>query len=369
MSKSIRTGRTLKLIATVLAGAALTGCSLMHDDLDPCAVKPETYTSVKFAYDYNTQEADLFSGHVGTVSVYVFDKDGKFVADAERCNSLHAGALTSPDFQIDFPTEVLKPGNSYTVYAVAHANPGGYEASLRTPGFRRLTEAGSGLGVEDFALRLDRDENGAVPHAGVQLDTLWTSLRPCVLDIPEEKIPEEGDPQEPDHYISATVPLMRVTNHVAITFWLADFPSDIDPSDFDISIVSPEGNGHLDLTGTLRDDNALTFNPYKISRVSRSTGEACVRADFGISRMMLDSDMALVIRNRATGLETRIGNLPQTLAKGNDAFSGKGWNAQEYLDREYDYSIEFPVEGDVPKWVQVNVAILSWHRIYQNVDL
>lgn len=361
--------------ATVLLAFMATGCSLMHDDLDPCAVKPETHTSVKLKYDYNTRGEDLFASLVGGVTVYAFDSEGKLVAVEERSNSDHGGALSTPEFQIDFSSDVIVPGNTYRFYAVAHQDPGGYSSVINSPGaaFRRFELSPGTHTVDDFLLTLERDESGFVPHAGRLLDALWTTLRPFELEIPEERIPEEGDPQEPDRYLTATVPLMRVTNHVTISFWQTDFPTAIDPAHYDIEIEAPAGNGRLDMLGNPVADGALHYRPYSVRTDLADTGDggkaACVTADFGLSRLMLDADLALVVTNRITGHKTRIANLPRYLAKGNEAFAAKNWPEQEYLDREYEYSIGFPFGDPIPKWVMVNVAVLSWSKRIQNVDL
>lgn len=367
-------GKTYRLsaaLAMIAAVSALSSCSLMHDDLNPCAVKPDTYTSVRFVYDYNTANKDLFAEQVGAVTLYVFDTNGYYLFDVERRNHSSLPGPSTPGFQIDFTTDQLVPGNSYTVYAVAHANPGGYDATMETPGFERITDMAEHHTAADFGLMLQR-ETGLVPHDNVMLDTLWTTLTPCVLDIPVEKIPEEGDLQEPDHIIQGVVPLMRVTNSLSICFWQADFPTKIDPSRFEVKIDFANGNGNLDITGNLNDDEPLTFHPYRTrveNRTSDNGAKACVIADFGLSRLMLGDDIVLTIRDNESGRETRLENVSKHLARGNEAFRAEGWTDQEYLDREYDYSLEFPFDGPVPKWVQVNVQVLGWSKRFQNENL
>ena len=70
---------TAKHLAVVISGmlclaaAGLSGCTLMHDELDPCP----SGVDLKFVYDYNIQRADMFPDHVGGVTVYVFDQSGR----------------------------------------------------------------------------------------------------------------------------------------------------------------------------------------------------------------------------------------------------------------------------------------------------
>ena len=360
--------------ATIPLAFMATGCSLMHDDLDPCAVKPDTHTSVKFKYDYNTRGEDLFASQVGAVTLYIFDEEGRLVTTVERANSVHGDALKSPEFQIDFESDVIQPEQTYTFYAMAHEHPGGYDALLSDAGaaFRRTQMVPGEHGIGDLILSLERDANGLVNHEGKMLNHFWTTLEPFRLEVPEEKVPAEGDPQEEDHYLVATVPLMRVTNKVTVTFWQSDFPGLIDPAHYDIWIEVPKGNGVLDITGKVLDDSAMRYEPYNVETVRTDTGSgeaASIRADFGISRIMLGQEMTLVVRNKNTGNVTRIPELPEILAASNKGFADKNWSDQEYLDREYEYDIKFAFGDPIPKWVDVNVAILSWTYRVQLVDL
>ena len=61
------------------ACAMTTSCSMMQDDLDDCP----TGLYLSFKYDYNLQRADMFNDHVGAVTVYVFDEEGRYVTKQE----------------------------------------------------------------------------------------------------------------------------------------------------------------------------------------------------------------------------------------------------------------------------------------------
>ena len=64
------------------ACAMTTSCSMMQDDLDDCP----TGLYLSFKYDYNLQRADMFNDHVGAVTVYVFDEEGRYVTKQEEAN-------------------------------------------------------------------------------------------------------------------------------------------------------------------------------------------------------------------------------------------------------------------------------------------
>lgn len=361
-------------LVSVMLAASLSGCGLMHDDLEDCATRPLTHTSVNFVYDYNTQREDMFNDHVGTVTLYVFDHNGNFITEIEKSNSATSGALKNKAFKIDLD---LRPG-TYTLYAIAQGHQAGYQASLQEQGAKfRRTPLAAGDPFDSYFLNLDNN-NGLVVNQGLQLDSHWTTNlnqtenRPVTLVVPQVSDPIEGDKQEADKEASATVPLMRVTNHLVISFWQTDFSTKIDPSHYDIQLQFPQGNSRLDLKGTTYHDYVVTYAPLRVwsdSKTVDGTSAACVYADFSFPRMMLAHDARIVVTNRNTGHVTRLDYIPRLLAKGKEAWNPLPWGEQEYLDREYEYSLDFPLGDPIPKWVQVNVNVLSWSKRIQNVDL
>ena len=51
---------------------------------------------LSFKYDYNLQRADMFNDHVGAVTVYVFDEEGRYVTKQEEANVPGHAPLSSP---------------------------------------------------------------------------------------------------------------------------------------------------------------------------------------------------------------------------------------------------------------------------------
>lgn len=356
------------IASAVVLAASMTGCGLMHDDLEDCATRPDIHTSVNFVYDYNTQGTDMFNDHVGAVTLYVFDANGNYVTEIEKANASTSDALKNKSFQIDLS---LKPGK-YTVYAVAQGHQAGYQASLQEPGAKfRRTPLAAGAAADTYFLNLDHN-NGLVEHQGQHLDPHWATLNPQTLDVPLIEEPKEGDTQQPDQAVTATIPLMRLTNTLTISFWQTDFPTKIDPSHYDIQLQFPQGNSKLDLNGTTYHEQAITYTPLRTWTDSKNIDgnpAASVYAEFSFPRMMLNSNTRIVITNRNTGHVTHLDYVPRLLAKGKEAWNPLPWGEQEYLDREYEYSLDFPLGDPIPKWVQVNVNILSWSKRIQNVDL
>lgn len=109
---------TAKHLAVVISGmlclaaAGLSGCTLMHDELDPCP----SGVDLKFVYDYNIQRADMFPDHVGGVTVYVFDQSGRYITQQEDFNTAADRPLASHSYRMHLD---LAPG-TYRFVALAH---------------------------------------------------------------------------------------------------------------------------------------------------------------------------------------------------------------------------------------------------------
>lgn len=365
-NKGFRT--LLHTAAVLLAATALSSCGLMHDDLADCATRPPVHTNVRFVYDYNTSEEDLFAEHVGAVTLYIFDSDGRYVREIERTRDAGHGLETS-DFKVDLE---LQPGR-YHVYALAHENHGGYNSTLEGEGAKfRRNGTGEGSTVGDIFISLDHD-NGDVNHGGKAFEALWVTQTPGTLEVPEVEDPAEGDPQPDDVYVEAVIPLLRVTNNVHISFYQEDFPGKIDPAHYEIWMASSRGRDRMDILGEYRDDSTpLRFTPYKTWAEADSRGNRCVNAEFTLPRLMADEAgdrTKLYIRNKTTGHVTEVDHIEQLIARGREAYPTKGWGAQEYLDREYNYDLSLYLGDETWKFATIYVNILSWSKRVQNENL
>ena len=55
-------------------------------------------------------------------------------------------------------------------------------------------------------------------------------------------------------------------------------------------------------------------------------------------------------------------------APGRGAFEARHYSEQEFLDREYDYKLDFFLQGNQWKYVQLSISILDWSKRIQRVD-
>ena len=82
-----------------------------------------------------------------------------------------------------------------------------------------------------------------------------------------------------------------------------------------------------------------------------------------------DKNAILSIWNRKTGEEVVRINLADCLAQGRGAFEHMNYSAQEFLDREYDYKLDFFLKGDQWQYMQLSISILDWSKRIQRADL
>lgn len=361
----------LRCATSLLVAGLCASCSMFHDDLPECAVRPKAYTHIHFSYEYNALGEDEFLTSVGAVTLYIADSDGNMLQQIEHIVTPEEIEAGGTDLTLELPV------GEYTLYAAGHASSATYEEYLLNPGARfRRTTFTPGSPASEFLLALDH-VNGTVDHAGQQLEDTWVTLREVPLSITEPPMPAEGDPQPADIYIDALVELQRVTNHLHITIIKGDTATraGIDPSDYEIWVESTHGIHEIDLEGQPSSNATnLTYTPHSIAPTTVGSHDALL-ADISTSRLLHDDantsqNPRLYIRSHNSG-ETFSWDLTSLLAKGNDAYASQGWSNQEYLDRQgnYELSVQFNEQEDDWRYIEVSISILSWAKRIQNVAL
>ncbi len=353
-----------KFLIALVSLAMLSSCEMMKEDEDltNCGL------FVTFKYDYNLQRADMFGDHVGGVTLYVFDSDGKFVRTYENNNIPSMGMML--DGQYTHAMQILDlPEGKYRLIALA--NQKSYEATLATPGakYKRSTLA-VGDNNEKLNVVLDRQKNGdatAMVSNVAPLDTLWHGMTGG--EVVEVKSSDKT---------VANISMVRDTKMLTIGLHNLDDPTDIDTDEFDYFIV--DKNGKLAYNNDLMDDEDLVYTPFHkwnttsedgYGNVTAKTAHACLTFNRLFWYEKAEENALLIIRNRTTGKEVAAINLTDFLAQGRNAYDTYAYSRQEYLDRSYDYYMDFFIKNE--KWqyaeVRLNINILSWAVRIQNVQL
>ena len=337
----------------------MASCSLMHDDLEPC----DTGVYLHFRYDYNTQRANLFNDHVGGIVVMVYDKDGKFIMRQDAFNTAAEAPIRRHDFAVHLN---LQPGD-YQFIAIA--NQKRYEDALATKGAKfRIHAHTAGEDMTKFNTVLDRTSAGEIDEVdcSAPLDTLWHGMSQHLTTVRDLQATHD------------TISLVRDTKQLTISLHHVDAPANISADDFGYEVIAD--NGHFNYDNSLASDSKLRYTPFHTwtTEFSDETGnvkERTAHAGLTLSRLIYfppeqnDRNAMLHIYNKVSGKTVALINLPDILQQGRDAYASQNYGIQEYLDREYDYRLDFFLIGTEWQYVNLSVGVLDWAKRIQRISL
>ena len=360
---------TLAMMATALL---MSSCAQMDTDLAECP----SGLDVTFKYDYNIQRADMFKDHVGGISLYAFDENNKLVLHKDTANT----TLTAPLQQNDFTWHIAEselPVGRYRIAAIAYQKD--YNEALATPGAKlRQAELNRGDDITKLQVTLDREATDATTA------TAWVDNKNCPLDTLWATRNLTGDNDwvtiAPQKVSQHQILLLRDTKQVNISLRQTVDPTDMNDADYDVKVYDTNGrllyNNEPDAT-----DTRLCYTPYAQwtttlgTRANDNEANLMHTAHYELMTNRLiahndnTADARLIITNKRTGTEVANVNLPALLADGRMAYERYNYSAQEYLDREYQFSLDFFLSGDKWQYINVSIAALSWAYRVQNVEL
>lgn len=365
----IRVKRKITAFMTFVSVALLTSCAMMTDDRSDCPACRNTLR-IMLRYDYNTQRANMFSDHVEEATVYVVDPvTGNVVDWQTTSNNASAQPLRSPSFAFNF--EGLTPGN-YRLYATGRSAADAHFSTI-------MPNIAESISKQQFTVPTTV---ATVPSISLaestvstqRLDTLWNTLKPIDITVPE------NEPTE------ATIPLMRLTNDLNVVVFRRDGSLDNSHERYEVCVT--------DENLTLGNDNEtvattpIVYLPFAAWTTettvpnSSGTGETIAERnahyDLSLFRLLVHSSNSqhnprLVITNRETGHEIVNIDLCYCLSLARNAYETQHYGVQEYLDREYDYRLDFGFEGkgseETWRYMTIHINVLSWAIRIQNEDL
>ena len=414
-----------KGIVAVLAALALSSCDMMTEDLDDCP----TGLYVTFVYDYNIQRADMLKDHVGGLTLYVYDESDRLVAS----KSMGEGQLSRYGSYIHFTEQELAPDHTYRLMAIAQQ----HETLPAIGAKYRQTGNAVGADWHQFFINLDHDAKTTNARGATRgyadyyyvsnlepLDTLWHTLTTIIS--PADEQPMQLNPamltpakceyswqrdgsirtngQEKVSLVSgeptyATVALIRDTKQLNITLRAVnDNPADNMVRDEDYTVEIIDNNSQLDCENNLSNPaDTLVYTPYRqwtttFVGTSQVASESAAHYDLMFNRLLYKNasvtddqyailnmeDIAkarnavLVIRKKGTD-EIIFGiNLPYILSSGRN-YQERYYHYQEYLDREYDYRLQFIIRGgrvdEIQLFLGTHVHIIPWAVRQQHENL
>lgn len=339
------------LLAIVLL--LLNGCHSIHEDLDDCGI------TLQFVYDYNMEYTCSFKRHVGTVDVYVFDSEGKFVLS--RRADCQSELLDGNKMYIN---EGLEPGE-YKILTV-----GGLcekfqfiDAATGVYGTPRVST------IEDVRLSLKR-ESTEVSH---EFPAIWFGETVTV--------------NYPSFSENHLVHLVKNTNQFNLALYRQDAEENETPSGtsplYTFEVVTPEGAVYGHQNQPLSNDTVkympysltagVTSNSYSVGRINsvRLLDNLNTRAD------REDSGYRLVVRNLQTFKEVwniDLLELLRELKSTETNADGSPLGMQEYLDRKSIWDISILHRGGGPgdehdTFLAVAIKIGPWIKWFHDMPM
>lgn len=358
------------LCCALFAAATFTSCDMMEEDLSDCP----TGLYLTFKYDYNLQRADMFNDHVGSVTVYVFDEQGKLVKTQEESNIGGVAPLKSPGYAMHITD--LAPGK-YQFLALAGQRP--YADMLGDSRARFVrTDMPAGSDMTQLGVQLDRvqtaDGTYDIVNNSLPLDTLWHGM----LTTPVEVYPYTANKAA-----YATIPLVRDTKKINVTLYQTEDPREMSIANYDMTITDRNStllwdNSVDESTGTVIYTPHATWdtdfdNPVDINGDPLEGKGHIGHADFMTSRLIYHEDNAengiLSIVNRETGIQVAAIDLPYYLSQLRTSEERYSYSEQEFLDRGYDYDIALYLVGDRLRYVQISINVFGWSKRIQFEEL
>lgn len=414
-----------KSLLAMMAAVALSSCDMMTEDLDDCP----TGLYVNFVYDYNIQRADMFKDHVGGLTLYVYDESNRLVATKVMGES----QLRKYGSYIHFSEQELAPGHFYRLMAVAFQ----HEMLPTFGAKYRLKGNTVGDQWNQFFIDLDHTAATRLPanyyyvSNAAPLDTLWhtlTTVTSPASEHPMQLMPTMLTPAQCEYSWQrdgsintngqetvtlvkgeptyATVSLIRDTKHLNITLRALNY--DVDKKDYvpennqvmdqDYTVEIIDNNSQLDCQNNLSNPNdTLLYTPYRQWTTSfigsgEVVSESAAHYDLMFNRLLYknasvqddkyavlnEADIAksrnavLLIRKASSDSIIFGINLPYILSSGR-TYQERYYHYQEYLDREYDYRLQFILKGgrmdEIQFFIGTHVHIIPWAIRSQNENL
>lgn len=352
------------LTAAVASLCTLAACTdWLYEDRSGC----DSGVYLTFRYDYNLQRADMFADHVGGVTVYVFDAEGRYVTRQSESNTAAQSPLKARDYRMRLD---LPPGD-YELLVVAMQQD--VDATQQESGRARflLTQpenpaSSENTNLENFGIMLEHAADGTVKHGKMPLDTLWTGR--SVVSVCDKEMCAVYD----------TITLMRHTKHINVVLRDIDEEEETDVDDYDFRI--DDRNLRLRYDGSVDETLSAIYTPYatwntddKDTGVRTTAAGRMAHADFMTSRLVwheqAKDDATLTVTHRESGDEVIRVNLPDMLARLRTSGEVCVYSEQEFLDRAYDYRLTFFLHDGRWVEVQLEISVLNWSVRIQNVDI
>lgn len=321
-------------------------CDTIYEDEGDCT----TYFRVKFTYDMNMSFADAFAHNVKSVTLYIFNGEGKLVNTLSESGSV----LAEDDYVMNLGIE---PG-TYTLVAWAEGWETGstFTYPMMQPHVHSLN---------DLTCRMNREyDEGNAAYIDNDLTPLFHGI---AQNIELEELLDGGEQIIPINLTKNTHNVRVMLQHLS--------GEDIHADDFTYTIT--DVNGHMNYDNSLIDDEQLTYRAWATYEGTASlntpddardaqTSVSIAIAELTTGRLMTDQEPILTVRNQKGETVLSIPLIDYALlVKGH---YNRDMSDQEYLDRQGEYNLTFFLDEN-NRWVSSSIIINSWRVVLSETEL
>lgn len=334
------------LLFTILAGA-ITSCDSILDYNENCDIE----YCVKFKYDYNMEEKDVFAEQVRTVTLYAFDDNNNLVFQ----NTDEGEPLGEETYAMNVDIDL----SQYHLVVWAGLNDESFAVPLLYPNQAKIDELRVKTLRKEATRSTTEDEKGqyivdnslhSLWHGEVKKGTTTRSGRQQITEVSlvKNKVNQSGGP---------------VTRLTQKTFECAIY----------------DNNGYMNYDNTLLEDNLLTYKPYNVTsdvvstRAFSSADEPAkqyngIVSEMSVARLVESQKPELTIKNTATQeVLFQSSDLVKYFEEVDaEKYKDRNYSLQEYLDREDKYELVIFVDEKlalIKTVIQVNDWIIQLNDI------
>ena len=356
------------LLVTMLTATLMPSCTLLEENLPECTA----HMRLHFKYDYNMQRADMFHDHVGMVRLFAVDHETDLVIKDTIISNRDNNDIIkfSGDRYFTVTLDDLPFDREYKFLAIALQRPyDELEGEAYARGYDHFHGLFPAIGQNEHLLRMNLthsalpDQNGryhvTAPSCG--LDTLWVGHTIKALNW-EDK---------PFLLVEDTISMVRDTKYLNIALHNLDDDARAAISHEDYEVLITDNNGLIEWDNALIPDADLIYTPHaswttEALDENEDVNSRAARYELSFSRLVINKNNdprnnARLRIIRRSDRETVVDiDLAYYLAAGRNAYAWAQYGEQEYLDREYHYSLDFFLRGDRWDYLKLGVNIMPW---------
>lgn len=343
------------LLFTILA-SAITSCDSILDYNENCDIE----YCVKFKYDYNMEEKDVFAEQVRTVTLYAFDDNNNLVFQ----NTDEGEPLGEETYAMNVDIDL----SQYHLVVWAGLNDESFAVPLLYPNQAKIDELRVKTLRKEATRSTTEDEKGQY-IVDNSLHSLWHG------EVKKGTTTRSGRQQITE------VSLVKNTNTIRVVVAQVNQSGGpvtrLTQKTFECAIY--DNNGYMNYDNTLLEDNLLTYKPYNVTsdvvstRAFSSADEPAkqyngIVSEMSVARLVESQKPELTIKNTATQeVLFQSSDLVKYFEEVDaEKYKDRNYSLQEYLDREDKYELVIFVDEKlalIKTVIQVNDWIIQLNDI------